>query len=772
MVRILVTLLALVVGIQAAPNRVDVANLAVGEEILELRDAYARHYYEGNGRVRAVISTAQVNAPEGRGGRLGTDGRDSLDFAADAWVYENTPTTNNGTNLANRVGRWLVSGVLRRYRSFIKLDLSSIPSGVTLDACSLNLRLYTWNYADTFVNLHRVTEDWIESGTGSVTWNNQPAVAAESTFCLEVSGFGWNSWPVTELVQDWVDETYDNYGFRLSLVDETTMANSQVYFYSKDNTDLTRIPYLIVWYQMPGEIIVAGLDRTPAHPVSGEDILVSARVWAVEATIDSIDLSYSNDRVEWTAVEPDSVNPADSTHYFSIPAQDAGDSLHYRIFASSEADGEYTTPVQSVYIPFTYAISEIQECDTLVSEVTPKLGEYVHTRGIVTGFLEPRKFYIADAAGPWNGLYIYNAYQTVSVGDSIDVIGPVAEYQGLTQLQNPARFDVNGSNRAVETTRVTFDEARLEAYENVLVRLDSVRIVNAGGNFGSNVAYQCATFDYSDTMTLYSTANSAFVGTPIPDGAFTLVCNIGDYNGRQLIPRYTGDITPIADLSTVAILAPGVEMEPGEKVTPTAVFRNNDPATTVLNVRVSFRIGGFYQLDRFIDELGPGAEDTVEFNEWTAISGVHPVRAFVAFPADPDRGNDTVAMTLTVAEVIPEPGQWSEVAPIPALAGNRRDMPHRGAWLAVGPDPDGTPAIYATKGNKLQNFYRYDVMADSWTELAPAPMDPTRNRPLRQGARGASDGDNSIYMVHGNNTDAFWHYDIAANTWSALADVP
>ncbi|HDQ99135.1 MAG TPA: hypothetical protein ENN51_02460, partial [candidate division WOR-3 bacterium] len=127
--------------------------------------------------------------------------------------------------------------------------------------------------------------------------------------------------------------------------------------------------------------------------------------------------------------------------------------------------------------------------------------------------------------------------------------------------------------------------------------------------------------------------------------------------------------------------------------------------------------------------------------------------------------------SFTVVEQIWDPG-WVEVAPIPAQAGNRRDMPHRGAWLAIGPEQGGIPAIYATKGNKLQNFYRYDAIADSWTELAPVPMDPTQNRPLRQGARGISDGDNSIYMVHGNNTNAFWHYDVAANEWTALADVP
>ncbi|HDQ98981.1 MAG TPA: T9SS type A sorting domain-containing protein, partial [candidate division WOR-3 bacterium] len=137
-------------------------------------------------------------------------------------------------------------------------------------------------------------------------------------------------------------------------------------------------------------------------------------------------------------------------------------------------------------------------------------------------------------------------------------------------------------------------------------------------------------------------------------------------------------------------------------------------------------------------------------------------------------GGESGPMVFTVFESSPwhdDPG-WHEVAPIPAQAGNRRDMPHRGAWLAVGPDQEGTPAIYAAKGNKLQNFYRYDPLADAWTELAPVPFDPMSGRPLRQGARGASDGVNSVYMVHGNNTSAFWRYDIAANEWSALPCVP
>ena len=116
----------------------------------------------------------------------------------------------------------------------------------------------------------------------------------------------------------------------------------------------------------------------------------------------------------------------------------------------------------------------------------------------------------------------------------------------------------------------------------------------------------------------------------------------------------------------------------------------------------------------------------------------------------------------------PWPEGWHEAAPLPAQVGNRRDAVHRGGWLAVGPEG----MIYAVKGNKLQDFYRYNPQADNWVDRAPVPLDPGRGRPLRQGSRGISDGDNSIYAVHGNNTTAFWRYDVSANTWFALADVP
>ena len=63
-----------------------------------------------------------------------------------------------------------------------------------------------------------------------------------------------------------------------------------------------------------------------------------------------------------------------------------------------------------------------------------------------------RSFFIQDASGAWNGLYVYtNQYPNVLVGDSISIIGEVGEYNnsssdtehsGITELKNIVSVDV------------------------------------------------------------------------------------------------------------------------------------------------------------------------------------------------------------------------------------------------------------------------------------------------------------------------------------------
>ena len=92
----------------------------------------------------------------------------------------------------------------------------------------------------------------------------------------------------------------------------------------------------------------------------------------------------------------------------------------------------------------------------------------------------------------------------------------------------------------------------------------------------------------------------------------------------------------------------------------------------------------------------------------------------------------------------------------------------RGGWLAF---DDGTGLVYAAKGNRTSDFYAYDPIADTWSELALIPSGPTGKLP-KKGCRGVCDGHGFVYMTRGHNTFEFWCYKAGADSWFQIADVP
>ena len=77
---------------------------------------------------------------------------------------------------------------------------------------------------------------------------------------------------------------------------------------------------------------------------------------------------------------------------------------------------------------------------------------------------------------------------------------------------------------------------------------------------------------------------------------------------------------------------------------------------------------------------------------------------------------------------------------------------------------------YAAKGNKTDEFYRYEY-GDSWRARTQIPSGPS-GKPAYKGCRGVSDGTRYIYMTKGSKTCEYWRYDVALDSWAQLPDVP
>jgi uncharacterized repeat protein (TIGR01451 family) len=72
--------------------------------------------------------------------------------------------------------------------------------------------------------------------------------------------------------------------------------------------------------------------------------------------------------------------------------------------------------------------------------------------------------------------------------------------------------------------------------------------------------------------------------------------------------------------------------------------------------------------------------------------------------------------------------------------------------------------IYTFRGDGKTDFWRYDIAANTWSSMFPAPGN------VGDGGALTTNGSNYIYAFQGK-TKAFWRYDITANAWTILPAV-
>jgi hypothetical protein len=111
------------------------------------------------------------------------------------------------------------------------------------------------------------------------------------------------------------------------------------------------------------------------------------------------------------------------------------------------------------------------------------------------------------------------------------------------------------------------------------------------------------------------------------------------------------------------------------------------------------------------------------------------------------------------------PRQWHARRPVPEGPGGRRcrhgtDLVEHGGRL------------FLLKGSS-DEFYEYFPGRDSWSARAGLPRTGAAGRSRRsgKGAALASDGGNGIYALKGRGNE-FWRYDVAGDAWTQLEDVP
>jgi len=270
------------------------------------------------------------------------------------------------------------------------------------------------------------------------------------------------------------------------------------------------------------------------------------------------------------------------------------------------------------------------------------------------------------------------------------------------------------------------------------------------------------------------------------------------------------------DAAARAIIRPASYEFPGA-ITPQAWIQNK--GTVSDSIRVFMTIAGptTYADNVLITGLAAGDSTIVSFAPGTLVMGTYVAACSVHMVGDVDSSNNLVTRTVyttawvrradippqwrkrkvknaamayaTTTQKIyamkgsnttdfwvydPTTDSWDTLAPMPTGPSGKK--PREGVHFTFDPDHGTQGRIWAIKGGGRPDFYYYDIATDTWVDRRDMVVTyrdwPYSNRSYRAPRRGAAIEyvaeyglQGSVYGMPGKNTNYFWRYDIASDSW-------
>lgn len=187
---------------------------------------------------------------------------------------------------------------------------------------------------------------------------------------------------------------------------------------------------------------------------------------------------------------------------------------------------------------------------TNVNGDSPEVGNVVTTKGVITGIVkngpDRHAFFIQDSAAAWNGIYVYERNDsTLVIGDSVEVTGTVAEYNGLTELTFVSNITVINSGNTLPTPVVTTtSNANMEQWEGVVIQTLNAECVSNTNGFGM--------WEINDgSGSLLADDDIYFYHLTAVVGSHYDVTGIGHYSfgDYKILPRDANDISLVVGIN-------------------------------------------------------------------------------------------------------------------------------------------------------------------------------------------------------------------------------
>jgi hypothetical protein len=263
------------------------------------------------------------------------------------------------------------------------------------------------------------------------------------------------------------------------------------------------------------------------------------------------------------------------------------------------------------------------------------------------------------------------------------------------------------------------------------------------------------------------TDDEAFAIATVSDGVFYVAGeSYDDASSYDMVTLKYAE----RDFGVVSIDYPNGTLPP-RPLAPEATIRNCGvkTETTAVYLRIYQGATLIYQDMQYAYDVGPDAERTVVFKNFTGDIGSYVIRCSTAFWNDLYRQNDTAGGAFTF--VWTTPPAWVQSTNVPP--GPAAKAVKDGGALCYGRGADGNASVFAFKGNGTNEFYRFNTDDSLWTSLESIGIYGTRRKAVKKGAALAYDRyDSLVFALKGNNTLEFWQYYIPGDTWVALETLP
>ncbi|UCG95907.1 MAG: DNRLRE domain-containing protein [archaeon] len=294
------------------------------------------------------------------------------------------------------------------YRTYIKFNISSVPSGKNIDKALLCLYLYIDGSTSQSYAHHVYNHTWTELG---ITWNDQPCGTGldnslECNLTAEdvqtTTGTGWLCWNVTNTVRSEYESGDGNVS--VVLVTPETGSESQDDLYSKEYATTSLRPYMNITYSKPptysGETV---------SPVSGSNYSPSQSyqfnlTWDDESGIDQtwLENNFTGSMQNDTVTTYRTISGNQREYYFDVGSLAAGTYV-YKWYANSTGGQMNDSFPQTVYSvnkatpsisvgPLTtvvYPSSTQTGCERLAGDSTSTLTLYRNDSQVAQGTTSP-----------------------------------------------------------------------------------------------------------------------------------------------------------------------------------------------------------------------------------------------------------------------------------------------------------------------------------------------------------------------------------------------